>query len=281
MPTEAGLFVEYLHSIGARNGSTANITSSRDIHLRVKNDYLERLSTGRIVQATIDQARSKRWQDFADDITQLKGLRNIDLSNTKTFELILTPIQWERDLTGVLMQIFTAHDRAFSIEASRAARVAASGYSSCSRWAYQYRRKKLIVDPIFASTETRIVGKQAFLIMPFGEEWSDTVEAAVRDLATELGYTTLRADDMFGQNIMEDIWKGLLTSEVIICDTTGRNPNVYYELGICHAIGKDVILITQESGDIPFDVRHLRHVVYSNTIDGFGRLKRGLKGFLG
>ena len=45
-----------------------------------------------------------------------------------------------------------------------------------------------------------------------------------------------------------------------------RNPNVFYELGIGHAIGRPAILLSRDAGDIPFDLRHIRHIVY-NTDD--------------
>lgn len=280
VPDERGVFVEYLHSINAKHGNSASVTHQKNIHLPIDEDVLERLSHGRSAQATVNFAEAKKWVGFVAALQSLNGLRKIDLRNIKNFEIILTPVHYKSDFTGVIMQIFSAHDRAFSGEASRAARAAASAYSQCSRWAWQFRSKKMNVDPIFQSNDTRVILKQAFIIMPFGEGWSTTVEKAVRKLLSDLGYSAIRADDMFGQNIMEDIWKGILRSEVVICDTTGRNPNVYYELGLCHAIGKNVILITQDTKDIPFDVRHLRHVVYSNTIDGFDRLQRGLIGFI-
>jgi hypothetical protein len=50
----------------------------------------------------------------------------------------------------------------------------------------------------------------------------------------------------------------MLRSRVVICDCTGRNPNVFYEIGIAHTLGREVILITQNPEDIPFDLRHLR-----------------------
>jgi nucleoside 2-deoxyribosyltransferase len=61
----------------------------------------------------------------------------------------------------------------------------------------------------------------------------------------------------------------------IIADVTGRNPNVMYELGIAHTLGKPVIIITQEINKIPFDFKHLRHYVYEDNVTGkelFGRL---------
>ena len=48
----------------------------------------------------------------------------------------------------------------------------------------------------------------------------------------------------------------------------GRNPNVFYETGIAHTLGREVILITQSESDIPFDLRHLRYVAYLNNSEG-------------
>jgi len=54
----------------------------------------------------------------------------------------------------------------------------------------------------------------------------------------------------------------------VIADCTGRNPNVFYEIGLAHASGKPVILITQNSDDVPFDIRHLRYIQYDYTPRG-------------
>jgi len=61
-------------------------------------------------------------------------------------------------------------------------------------------------------------------------------------------------------------------SRVVICDCTGRNPNVFYEIGIAHTLGREVILITQIDADIPFDLRHLRYVTYLNNGEGLAVL---------
>jgi hypothetical protein len=66
---------------------------------------------------------------------------------------------------------------------------------------------------------------------------------------------------------MEDVLEAVATSRYIIADLTNSNPNVFYELGICHALGKKVILITQGT-DVPFDVRHIRHIRYEYTPRG-------------
>ena len=64
---------------------------------------------------------------------------------------------------------------------------------------------------------------------------------------------------------------------MVICDCTGRNPNVFYEIGIAHTLGREVILITQADADIPFDLRHLRYVRYLNNGEGLQTLRERLQ----
>jgi len=49
---------------------------------------------------------------------------------------------------------------------------------------------------------------------------------------------------------------------------TGRNPNVFYEVGYAHALGKTVILLTRNTDDIPFDLKHYPHIIYGGSIAG-------------
>ena len=87
-----------------------------------------------------------------------------------------------------------------------------------------------------------------------------------------------RADDIFSDGaIVEDIWKAIINAFVLVADCTGRNPNVFYEIGIAHAMGKPVVLLTQDSSDVPFDVRHLRLIRYKATATGFKRLESALQ----
>jgi len=79
---------------------------------------------------------------------------------------------------------------------------------------------------------------------------------------------------------MEDIWSMILSAEVVVADITGRNANVFYELGIAHTLGKPVILITQTTEDIPFDLNRYRHVIYEDNADGYDKLQRGVAGAL-
>jgi hypothetical protein len=58
---------------------------------------------------------------------------------------------------------------------------------------------------------------------------------------------------------------------------TGKNPNVFYEVGVAHTVGKEVILVTQSMDDVPFDLRHLRCIVYEYTPRGVRALEANLQ----
>lgn len=66
-------------------------------------------------------------------------------------------------------------------------------------------------------------------------------------------------------------------SRIIVADCTGKNANVFYEIGIAHAIGREVILITQSMNDIPFDLRHLRAIPYLNNGEGLAALQTTIR----
>lgn len=105
--------------------------------------------------------------------------------------------------------------------------------------------------------------KRSFVLMPFAEELSDVYRYLIADALTSAGYDVNRADDVLSQNnILSDIVSGIVSSDLIVADLTGANPNVYYELGIAHALNKNVILLTQDINEIPFDLRSYRVISY-------------------
>jgi hypothetical protein len=98
-------------------------------------------------------------------------------------------------------------------------------------------------------------------------------EDHIKPTCASLGLTVRRADDFFTADaIVEDIWKAIVSARLIVADCTDRNPNVFYEIGLAHTIGKPTILLTQRAEDIPFDLRHLRYITYQLT-------PRGMKEF--
>ena len=149
------------------------------------------------------------------------------------------------------------------------------------RFLFQRRFSYMIVNPIFQYRDTRVNKDSVFVIMPFTQDWSNDIwQQVIKPAVQEIGMTPIRADDLYGQNIMEDVWQSILKAALIICDTSGRNPNVFYELGIAHTLGKKVLLLTQSINDIPFDLQAYRHIEYQVSISGGNHLKETLKKYI-
>ena len=104
---------------------------------------------------------------------------------------------------------------------------------------------------------------RAFVLMPFDPTFNEIYNLFIASTLADAGYEVLRADDIVSQrNILRDILAGITESDLIIADLTGSNPNVYYELGLAHALQKSTILLTQSVDDLPFDLRSYRVVSY-------------------
>lgn len=116
----------------------------------------------------------------------------------------------------------------------------------------------------------------ASAMMPFDAGFN-MVYDAISDAASEAGLQCFRADNIWEEaSIIQDVVNLIDRSRIVVCDCTGRNPNVFYEAGIAHSLGREVILITQNEHDIPFDLRHLRYIRYLKNIEGLGRLRQEL-----
>ena len=122
---------------------------------------------------------------------------------------------------------------------------------------------------VFHITEhERIEPSLVSAMMPFEASFTPVYEA-LRSAVESAGLRIRRADDIWeNPAIIQDIVSLIDRSRVVVADCTGRNPNVFYEIGIAHTLGRDVILITQNPDDIPFDLRHLRYVRYLNNSEG-------------
>ncbi len=101
-----------------------------------------------------------------------------------------------------------------------------------------------------------------FVIMPFSEDYMALYEELKIQFGDEFDFKN--AGDLDNQqNILQDIVEGIYQSSVIIADLTGLNANVFYELGLAHAMNKKVIIITQDIGELPFDIKSYRANEYS------------------
>jgi hypothetical protein len=93
-----------------------------------------------------------------------------------------------------------------------------------------------------------------------------------------MGLTVRRADDFFTAHaVIQDLWQAIVSARLIVADCTDRNPNVFYEIGLAHTLGKPTILLTQNSEDVPFDLRHLRYFTYQLTPRGMREFETKFK----
>lgn len=117
----------------------------------------------------------------------------------------------------------------------------------------------------------------ASVMMPFDSAFNAVYESILK-AADNAGLRCMRADDIWEYpEIIQDVVSLIDRSRIVICDCTTRNPNVFYETGIAHTLGREVILITQNDHDIPFDLRHLRYVRYLNNGEGRAELTQSLQ----
>lgn len=136
----------------------------------------------------------------------------------------------------------------------------------------------MFVNPIFHSRDISVDPDLCFLVMPFSDERKQVLEEVVKPRIEEkFNLNVLKSGDIQGanQNIMENIWTYINQASVIIADMSDGNPNVFYELGICHTLGKPVILICDKAskekdynGKLPFDLSGIQVIFYSNSGSG-------------
>lgn len=204
-----------------------------------------------------------------------------DVQNVENYFCDIYPIFVDAELVGVWLFDYAQDTPYDYYEIDRVINNIYNFNEKNYRFLFQRRFQKMIVDPIFQNRETRVNPNDVFVIMPFTEHWSkDVWEQAISVAVKEMGMNPVRADNLYGPNIMEDIWTGILQSSIVICDTTNRNPNVFYELGIAHTLGKKIILLTQDVDDIPFDLQAYRHVVYETTMSGGSKLRDDIKKYI-
>lgn len=113
-------------------------------------------------------------------------------------------------------------------------------------------------------------GDSCFVMQPFAVPLGDYYEKVYKPAIEKAGLKPVRADaDIFGTGkIMDQVWEGINTAKVLVAELTSRNPNVFYELGLAHALRKPVVLVSSREEDVPFDLHHIR-VIYYDVNDPF------------
>jgi hypothetical protein len=110
-------------------------------------------------------------------------------------------------------------------------------------------------------------------MMPLRAEFAPVFKA-IRRACKTTGLRCLRADDIWEESaIVQDIFNLIFRAQVVVVDFTGKNPNVMYETGIAHTLGKHVVPISESLDDVPFDLTHHRVLKYLPNDEGLKQLE--------
>jgi hypothetical protein len=113
------------------------------------------------------------------------------------------------------------------------------------------------------TVDIKEIANSCFVIMPFHALYEAEYEQVIKPAIEESGLSCIRGDEIFQrQAVIQDIWRAVRTSRVVVAELSGRNPNVMYEIGLAHALSKPIIMITRNEDDVPFDLRSLRYIFY-------------------
>jgi hypothetical protein len=123
--------------------------------------------------------------------------------------------------------------------------------------------------PAVVGIDLGLLEHYCFVIMPFSPLFKTHYERVIRPAIEESGLRCIRGDEIYSKpRIMDDIWKSIRSARLVVAELTGKNPNVFYEVGLAQAIGKPVIILTRNEDDVPFDLKALRYLYY-NVDDPF------------
>lgn len=119
-------------------------------------------------------------------------------------------------------------------------------------------------------------------MMPFGAWFDRYYQEIYVPAIKEAGFEPVRADELFTTgSVVEQIWEQIEKAKLLLADLSGKDPNVFYELGLAHAAKKPVVFTASQVDDVPFDLRHLRVIIYEvREPEWAARLKQSVTDYL-
>ena len=251
----------------------------------VKNNIpYEEIENGALILLLLRE--SKTWEELCGryayaDPAQIK-------TNTNTFSLLKKLFEM-RDL-----ELISFDDKETADGKRPVGMIKETGLSSTIRDAFggisldevamiSRHAKGMAIAPIFGRPKPLPADQQIdiFVLMPFKTKLEAIYSKHMKKMAQELGLRILRADEIFSPKpFMEKVWDGICAAQIILADCTEKNPNVFYEIGMTHTVGKKVVLITRSDKDIPSDIKHFDYIHYNYDPEGVETLIERLRQFL-
>lgn len=131
--------------------------------------------------------------------------------------------------------------------------------------------------------DVKIDEKMVACLMPFNHKF-DSIKRAISEVCTNMGYSFRRSDDILVENntdLRKSIVRMILEAQIVIAVLDGRNPNVYYEIGIAHSMGKLVLLLAnlnrEDTAKVPVDMLSNRLITYNGIEDLKSRLTKTIQ----
>lgn len=125
-------------------------------------------------------------------------------------------------------------------------------------------------------TKIKIQNDMVFVLTPFHDDFMHTYEI-IKSSCEKIKLTAMKGDEEFvHKDILQHIIKCMVKSRVVIANLNGRNPNVFYELGIAHTLNKPTILLAHKDTSVPFDLKNQYLVLYKDDEELSKRLTESL-----
>jgi len=123
--------------------------------------------------------------------------------------------------------------------------------------------KCLVANYKQGGTLVRVDYPQAFVIMPYKDEFKTVYEEMIEPAVRAAGLHCVRGDAVLRiDDLTANVWSEILRAGLILAEISDPNPNVYYELGLAHALGKDTFLLVQQGASLPADFRGAHYYPY-------------------
>ena len=160
-------------------------------------------------------------------------------------------------------------------------RVGFGGMSLAEAALLSRHSKGMAVAPVFGRPRQPEEKIDVFVLMPFKAKMEKVYTNHIKKMGEEFGLAVRRADEIFSPRpFMEKVWDGICAARLVLADCTEKNPNVFYEIGMAHTVGKKVVLITRSDKDIPSDIKHFDYIPYIYDPEGVGTLIEKLRAFV-
>jgi hypothetical protein len=114
---------------------------------------------------------------------------------------------------------------------------------------FQADSQTQLVHPIWQPVYSAATELRLFHVMPFQPRWAQHVSKCAEAAAKAQGVRYIRGDAVSDPDVIESIWAEIACASHILVDLTDFNPNVAFELGVAHTLGRKVLLLSQGKAD--------------------------------